>query len=113
MLMYMFVIDAKPSPCREDYRELSDAICHIWVVANDEEIARQKAETYITSYGWIPLAYEYAFEIQSEHPPELHEDEERLFHQALRFGVAADFLSSSKSLLPGQYPMRRNSDPLN
>lgn len=92
MRPFMFVIRSTPLPENRNYGKIAGAFVHVWVISTDLSSAQEIAYTFIRHYLWTPEEIEHAFEIEPEQISSLHKDEIALYRQALKFGVAADFV---------------------
>ena len=96
MRMYMFVLNCLPDPNKREYADLSMCLAHIWVKADNENLAFEAAKNYAISYGWLPQQIEHAFDCTDADLSQYHEDEVWLCRKAEQFGIAADYIAAPK-----------------
>ncbi len=80
-------------PENVNYESIAGAIAHIWVISSDRESAKIRALDYNKKFQWEIKSFEYEIAIREEQIPSLHEDESRLYHSALRHGIAAEYIA--------------------
>lgn len=93
MSPYMFVIYAVPKAENKHFTSVRGAHVHIWVIDDSPDSALQRATSYIEKYQWLPTEIEHAFDASRMRISDLHEEEQRLYLTALRYGIASDFLA--------------------
>lgn len=93
-MMFMFLFFGVPLPSCKEYGRLKKAHIHVWVQESNEVLAEKKAREYIKSFEWNPEGVQDAFQIPHGLIPPLGAAEEQLFHRALKYGIAADFVAS-------------------
>lgn len=94
MIPFMYVIKSIPMPESPFYTSISSALVHIWIMSDSQSSALETALAYIKCQAWEPLEIEHAFEILPEQVQGFHKDEQLLYRKALKYGIAADFVSS-------------------
>lgn len=93
--MHVFVIEAKPNQDSE-YKSYGDSRVHIWVRGGDIDSAKAIMLNHVRSHHWIPKEIVSAYSIPLPLTDNLDTQESALYHRALQYGVASDFLNWKK-----------------
>jgi len=93
---YMFVFNGTPAKTNLDCADIAGAKTHVWVTADDVNAARIAALGNVSGRLWDVQEIEYEFEIPPERIPLLGEDESRLYREALKNGIASDYIGWPK-----------------
>ncbi|MGO4540349.1 hypothetical protein [Paenibacillus sp. 2TAB19] len=99
MKPFLFVLNVVPSQFNKQCEDIAGAKAHIWIISDDKDKAKARAESYVIGALWNVINFEHELEIFPEHLQKLHEAEAHLYKMALQQGIAADFLAYPK--VPG------------
>ena len=93
MKPYMFRAQAVPMPQSKDSLTLKHAFVHIWVMSDSIEKAKARAIKYIEDTLWEVKEVDLEIDVQPEQIQQLGKSEARLFRQASKLGIAADYIA--------------------